>query len=358
MFFRRILKMITNITIENFRQFDHLEVKDLKRINFFVGKNNCGKTTVLEALFWSLSPLKIESINSIYAFRKIPLTKDILSTLFLNQQESNSIKISICTIENKNSTLEIEQSKELTNEIKFSQPEQQLTVEKSYGYKVNYKDSNDERLYEGRLVSTNQRVGLQINIGQNLSIKSLMMSGAYISDSIGNELMRMQLDTIKSTGNQQLSEYLQLFDPNIQGVEFGLNNSIRVQTNNNTLPLELMGDGFIKYLRIVLGLVSSSLNILFIDEIENGLHFETQKKLLRIILTLSKEKNLQMFITTHSYETLKFLSEIMQEDEFNTQQDEVQVINVANTVKKGYQSYNYSIDGLIDFIHNETEVRD
>ena len=91
--------MITNITIDNFRQFDHLEVKDLKRINFLVGKNNCGKTTVLEALFWSLSPLKIESINSIYAFRKIPLTKDILSTLFLNQQESNSIKISICTIE-------------------------------------------------------------------------------------------------------------------------------------------------------------------------------------------------------------------------------------------------------------------
>ena len=43
--------MIQDIKIENFRGITSLEIQDFKKINIFVGKNNCGKTSVLEALF-------------------------------------------------------------------------------------------------------------------------------------------------------------------------------------------------------------------------------------------------------------------------------------------------------------------
>lgn len=39
------------IKIENFRGIGTLEINDFKQINLFVGENNCGKTTILEALF-------------------------------------------------------------------------------------------------------------------------------------------------------------------------------------------------------------------------------------------------------------------------------------------------------------------
>ena len=42
--------MIKQIFIENFRVFDKIEINDIKNINFFVGKNNCGKTSILEAI--------------------------------------------------------------------------------------------------------------------------------------------------------------------------------------------------------------------------------------------------------------------------------------------------------------------
>ena len=42
--------MITTLKIENFRLFKNLEIKDLKRVNLFAGKNNSGKTALLEAL--------------------------------------------------------------------------------------------------------------------------------------------------------------------------------------------------------------------------------------------------------------------------------------------------------------------
>ena len=37
------------LKIENFRGIKSLEIDDLARVNLFVGRNNCGKTSVLEA---------------------------------------------------------------------------------------------------------------------------------------------------------------------------------------------------------------------------------------------------------------------------------------------------------------------
>ena len=39
------------LEIENFRGIKSLEIDDLARVNLFVGRNNCGKTSVLEAAF-------------------------------------------------------------------------------------------------------------------------------------------------------------------------------------------------------------------------------------------------------------------------------------------------------------------
>ncbi len=47
--------MIQSISIENFRCFDVTEIKGFERINLITGKNNSGKTCLLEALYFSLS---------------------------------------------------------------------------------------------------------------------------------------------------------------------------------------------------------------------------------------------------------------------------------------------------------------
>ena len=39
------------ISIANFRGFDHLIINDFANVNVFVGANNVGKTSILEALF-------------------------------------------------------------------------------------------------------------------------------------------------------------------------------------------------------------------------------------------------------------------------------------------------------------------
>ena len=352
MFFRRILKMITNITIENFRQFDHLEVKDLKRINFFVGKNNCGKTTVLEALFIMIGPQIYGAWAKLSRFRGLALQNDLMSNAFGNSP-TNTIKLSI-NIGEEHCKLII--SPKTENEMPFtSLPGENNQVKKAYDYNITTTKNKIEEVYKAS-VSVLQN-------GDHLTpIKTFSNSYGgcvFLSEkTLMNDMKGQIQELFKKSQEHKLVELLKLFNDNITNI-LVIGNDIYIENKDSgRLILALMGDGLKKYLTIVCALLDERLTCIFIDEIENGLHFETQKTILRAILRLSKEKDLQMFITTHNYETLKFLSEIMQEDEFNTQQDAVQVINIANTVKKGYQSYNYSIDGLIDFIHNETEVRD
>ena len=42
--------MLRNLKLEKYRSFDEYELSDLSRINLLVGKNDCGKTSILESI--------------------------------------------------------------------------------------------------------------------------------------------------------------------------------------------------------------------------------------------------------------------------------------------------------------------
>ena len=50
-----IKAMFSSVRIEGYRGLRQFEMSGLGRINLLVGKNNCGKTSVLEALYLLLS---------------------------------------------------------------------------------------------------------------------------------------------------------------------------------------------------------------------------------------------------------------------------------------------------------------
>ena len=108
---------------------------------------------------------------------------------------------------------------------------------------------------------------------------------------------------------------ISFFNKNIKSINI-LKNDIyfNIDGINELVLLNLMGDGLKKYLSIILPIAVSKYNAVLADEIENGLHHKTIKHLLRSILNLSKNNDIQMFFTTHSYEVLKFLSEIVNDE--------------------------------------------
>ena len=84
------MSYLTDFKITNFRGFDNLQIEGLSKINLIVGKNNSGKTSVLEGLFLLIgmsNPILPENVNRI---RGITLnTPQHLKYLFHNVKLDN-----------------------------------------------------------------------------------------------------------------------------------------------------------------------------------------------------------------------------------------------------------------------------
>ncbi|MBP0014758.1 MAG: AAA family ATPase [Roseofilum sp. SBFL] len=64
---------LDTVTIHQFRGLQDLELKDLGQINLLVGMNNCGKTSVLEALLLYANPLDIKTWLTLSRLRESTL---------------------------------------------------------------------------------------------------------------------------------------------------------------------------------------------------------------------------------------------------------------------------------------------
>ena len=73
--------MFNKIEIERFRGIKHASIEGFKQINLFFGKNNCGKSTLLESLFLLTglsNPILLRNVNVIY---QKPFGKSLLIKL-------------------------------------------------------------------------------------------------------------------------------------------------------------------------------------------------------------------------------------------------------------------------------------
>jgi AAA15 family ATPase/GTPase len=71
------------------------------------------------------------------------------------------------------------------------------------------------------------------------------------------------------------------------------------------------GQGFSKLFSLFCQMLASKAEVLLIDEIENGLYYETMPQIWKGIATLAESENIQVFATTHSRECLIAAHETM-----------------------------------------------
>ena len=91
--------MFKSLKIENFRGFEKFEIDGFKQVNLFVGENNCGKTSLLEALFVSVSPENLNLPAKVNQIRNIPANtsglNDFFSYLFYKFEFSKPIQFTL-----------------------------------------------------------------------------------------------------------------------------------------------------------------------------------------------------------------------------------------------------------------------
>jgi AAA15 family ATPase/GTPase len=323
--------MLDTLYIKNYRNLKEIRINSLGRVNLFTGKNNTGKSTILEAIAIYASKGDFNIINQILrergeSFTRIESNKDTLesnikalASLFINRNVSfkKDDIISIGTIENTLFGDEVIASKSVSLRfVKYFEEMQKDDNGDVIRRRVVLESEIDRQL-------ANYQIGIQIKYGDNSFTLPLDEDrpfrfgyrGFSGKDSfqfirtrnIDRESNGKLWDNITLTEKEKyVIDALKIIEPSTERIAFIEENPrertavIKISDNSGVLPLRSMGDGINRVLTIILALVNSDNGFLLLDEFENGLHHTVQEQLWNIIFKLSQILNVQIFSTTHS----------------------------------------------------------
>ncbi len=294
--------MLTQLSIENFRLFKQLHINDLAPVNLIVGKNNVGKTSLLDALYLLVSP------------------DDTLTMLEL--------------LTKRGEYFTVEEQGERRRLYEFSHL--------FYGHQL---DSHSvcELQAQGKTGDNQLRIFYQVEDGKLAFVNGQQQNRRYLSASgeasyfnrsryLSEEVVYLTTDhfayddlavlwnrliTTSKAKKQHVIEMLQILEPEVDDVLFlaqptkksGIVLSLKGQ--DKPVPLGSMGDGMTRILAIALALANVENGFLLVDEIDTGLHYRTITDMWALVLTTAVRLNIQVFATTHSLDCIRSFGEAL-----------------------------------------------
>ncbi len=332
--------MIQSVRIKNFKTFKDTQIDGFTKLNIITGQNNAGKSNLLEALYYLVGKSMHPCTNVLEIYdniRKEPLTSESKSLMFYGLDTEKEIQITT-TLEN-NQTLDLQ--------IKFIANEKQKVIESQIISTVEHAQEfsrlnftlkkNNKEIYNDHLNITKipNFPPIPNQSGYNRQFKNFepsqlqellpFESAVIISSDVVYRQSHMIQAVSKICSNNQLEEelnkHLNQFDNNIQAISFNTNNQLKLKVKNikEKVPLSMFGDGLMKYLHIVSIFIANNATTIYIDEVENGLHFSRMRLLLEKIIDFikkNKDGNLQVFMTTHNQEFIEILDQVIKEKDF------------------------------------------
>ncbi|OOC30201.1 AAA family ATPase [Helicobacter pylori] len=330
--------MIQSVRIKNFKTFKDTQIDGFTKLNIITGGNNVGKSNLLEALYClvgkSMHPCA--NITEVYDnIRKEPLTSESKSLMFYGLDTKEEIQI-VTTLDN-NQTLDLqikfiasENQKVIESQIIPTAEQTQMPSQLNFTLKKNNEEIYNDHLnitkaYNFPPIPNQSGYNRQFkNFDPNQLQKLLPFESAVIIPSDYRQVHMIQAVSKICSNNQleeELNKHLNQFDNNIQSISFNTNNQLKLKVKNikEKVPLSVFGDGLIKYLYIVSAFMADNAKTIYIDEVENGLHFSRMKLLLRCVIDFindNKDGNLQVFMTTHNQEFIEILDQVIREKDF------------------------------------------
>ncbi|MDR2756160.1 MAG: AAA family ATPase [Planctomycetaceae bacterium] len=329
--------MLESLEIKNFRCLKDFKIPSLKRINLLTGKNNTGKSSILEAIAIYATKGNLRLITQLLNERGENIQRNeknatennlkIFSSLFTDRKcgfDSTDV-ILIGGVENTIS----EEAKPPFNMPVTLRFVQYTADDDGLGLaKIEQKGENNiEDVYELGIEIGNGDTGkifplddperfskLRFGFNNRNNGNLQYVRGRDIDSEDNGQLF----DNIALTDKEQnVIDSLKIIEPATERIAFieeGRRERIAViklSDSQKVLPLRSMGDGINRVLTLILALVNSDNGFLLIDEFENGLHYTVQEQLWKIIFLMSQKLNVQVFATTHSEDCIRAFGSVL-----------------------------------------------
>lgn len=316
---------LQSFQVEGFRAIRQLRLPELGRVNLFVGKNNAGKSSLLEAI-------------RLYLHRNEPSLPVVLFDMF---RDHGGYWRSIST--RGGGSLESTDLEAMANAVEalfygsFGEkslgpirltpehmPSTGLTIRLAWGGE-NASQTNDLALPARAIFLTPETAILELESeARTTEIPlQLFMRGFPIrrpdtrdpalmipASGMQPSRLREMWDRVAISGQEGLVENaLRTIVPELDRIllvgEFGHRSVLfKLQGTTRPVPIQSMGDGVNRVFGIAVALVLAHGGALLLDEVENGLHFTVQDEVWQAIFSLAVRFNVQVFATSHSWDSI------------------------------------------------------
>ena len=313
--------MLTSLRVRDYRALNDLRIGELGRINLISGKNNSGKTTLLESLMLlsfghpeiTLHPLIIRgmtsenlpsnAIPSVYWAQLFPLY-DIRKIVNIDAQHE--------TIGQLRLQIEIEydeivrKSVHASTDAPVNDELQNLTLLASI-----WRGDKD---WKRRIRATESEIQVERRT-QPIIFPAFFVpagSGDFKNDATC-------LDTVKRRKEgDRVVQALRILDQSLASLEvISATGTPMIWADvglPELVPLPTVGEGMLRICRLTMGMVIARGGVLLVDEVENGVHHSMVARLWQFIADTARNLDVQVFATTHSYECVQAAQSIDGDD--------------------------------------------
>lgn len=319
---------IKDFEIEDYKGIHMLTLHNLNHINILTGNNNSGKTSILELLATVGSEKLIRSWllgarlyrTAIY-YHNTSVYYDGCISLFPVDQKELQIGYVYTDCQGDRQSVMLKGRKEMVQLSKADidkmnggrgASERCSTVTESV---VEYNTwhevellhlelfQNETMVMDTELYSVQNRLEIQLEKGRFPIL--------YVSPT---DRATQYLETVMKSSvlYTRLLKILKKFDEGIMGIQAVMsgNGSLSVEyvvlssSSEQSLPLRFFGDGMQKAVLLLSAVVQAKDGILLLDEFETGIHTSGMNDVFQIVLETAVELNVQVFMTSHSYEAI------------------------------------------------------
>ncbi len=323
--------MYKSFRVKNFRCFKDLQINDLGRVNLIAGKNNTGKTALMEAMYIFTRPKSPKVIIDLQSVRGLSEPKvnrrGYWKQLFYDMDSTQSIGIDMADSGSEIisgliiSELPVERTSSRMFHAygRFIQQELSIGPDESHKYKeridaiLEFSVSAPGHTLSPAFLPSNPELPTRSFREADENSEFVPVQGR---EDRATALKKFsQLD--KEGEATQLIHLLQRLDPRLSDLRLSMPDGdmdLWARVNGALLPIKVMGEGVNRICHILLTMLSG-VDYLFIDEIENGIHHSVHKDIWQAIGQAARELDVQVFATTHSLEMIEAAHEAFKNDD-------------------------------------------
>lgn len=344
--------MFEKIEIERFRGIRHASIEGFKQMNLFFGRNNCGKSSLLESLFLASglsNPMLPVQINFIRGYGKTRLHD--LRLDFYNLDSTQPIHIRVANAEKRDLSIRLfEQTQDNVSLTADGANMLSNREEGKYGLRIDFQMGDDSFESQLRFDPVDSTAATRVVAERyEESLRCVYLSPKYDFSASIQGLRNI----LQNKDERFVVEGLRLIEPHVRDFIFTDSEMLVDVGLAKRIPINMMGDGARKIVSLLTAVYDCQDGALLVDEISNGFHFSVMRDLWKVLIHAAVRNHTQLFVTTHDLDSIKGLRDAAL-DEFG---DIVAAFKLQRTPDDELKAYHYSLESLDYSINQEIEMR-